>query len=60
MVSVWAFDVGVTTHELLQQGVLVDHYVLVEVEAPSYLEASRVAIQMAWCVGYATECLLRV
>lgn len=57
--SVWEFDVGVTTHEQLRRGVLVDHYVLVRVEAPSYLEASLTAIQMAWCVGYATVCLLR-
>lgn len=57
---VWEFDVGVTTQELLHQGVIVDHYVLVQVAAGSYLEASLTAIQMAWCVGYATECLLRI
>lgn len=58
--TVWEFDVGVATHELLQQGVLVDHYVLVRVAADSYLEASLLAIQMAGVVGYATECLLRI
>lgn len=58
--TVWEFDVGVTTHELLRLGVLVDHYVLVRVTAGSYLEASELAIQMGFVVGYATECLLRV
>jgi hypothetical protein len=56
----WEFDVGVTTQEDLKRGVLVDHYVLVQVEADDYLEASLSAIQMAWCVGYATECLPRI
>jgi len=59
-VTVWEFDVGVTTHELLRRGVLVDHYVLVRVAAGSYLEASELAIQMGFVVGYATECLLRI
>ncbi|GAB3156308.1 hypothetical protein GCM10027258_62530 [Amycolatopsis stemonae] len=72
--SVWEFDVGVTTHDGLrtkpsgaardvlwsESGVLVDHYVLVRVEAGSYGEASELAIQMGFVVGYATECLLRI
>ncbi|MGW3992382.1 hypothetical protein ACWEF6_02730 [Amycolatopsis sp. NPDC004772] len=58
--SVWEFDVGVTTHEQLQGGVLVDHYVRVQVAADGYLEASELAIQMGFVVGYATECLLRI
>jgi hypothetical protein len=58
--TVWEFDVGVTTQELLKQGVIVDHYVLVQVAADSYLEASQLAIQMAGVVGYATECLIRI
>lgn len=53
----WQFDVGVTTHELLQQGVTVAQWTRVQVTAPSYLEASEIAIQMGGIVGYATDCL---
>jgi len=54
---VYQFDVGVTTHDLLSKGILVDHYVRVELEAPSYHDASLLAIQMGFVVGYATELL---
>lgn len=56
----WEFDVAVTTHELLQQGVTAAAYVLVQVEAPNYTEAELVACQMAYCVGYVTDCLIRI
>lgn len=58
--TVWEFDIGITTHELLPQGVLVNQWINVRVVAESYLEASRTAIQMGMCHGYATECLLRI
>lgn len=63
--TVWEFDVGVTTHDLLHQGVLVDHYTHVQIEAPTHLEASELAIQMAWTGPehedrYVTECLPRI
>lgn len=51
---IYQFDVGVSTHDLLSKGILVDHYVRVEVEAPNYYDASLVAIQMGFVVGYAT------
>lgn len=53
----WEFDVGVTTHELLQHGVTVAQWVRVQVLAASWLEASELAIQMGGIVGYATHCL---
>lgn len=52
---VYQFDIGVSTHDLLSKGILVDHYVRVELEAPSYYDASLLAIQMGFVVGYATE-----
>lgn len=58
--TVWEFDVGVTTHELLHAGVLVDQWLNIRVAADSWLDASRTAIQMGMCHGYATECLLRL
>lgn len=54
---VYTFDVGVTTHELMKQQWLVDHYVRVELEAPNYHDASLLAIQMGFVVGYATTLL---
>ncbi|MBK1785126.1 hypothetical protein [Prauserella cavernicola] len=53
----WEFDVGVTTHELLQQGVTVAQWARVDVAASSYLEAAQLAIQMGGVVGYATDCV---
>lgn len=58
--AVYEFDVGITTHELLQEGVLVAEWVWVQVEGPSWVEASCTAIQLAGCHGYATECLTRI
>jgi len=59
-VAIYEFDVGITTHELLQEGVLVAQWILVQVEAPSWVDASCLAIQFAGCHGYATECLTRI
>lgn len=58
--TVWEFDVGITTHELLRQGVVVDQWINIRVASDSYLDASCAAIQMGMCHGYATECLLRL
>lgn len=54
--KVWEFDVGVTTHELLQAHVVVQQYVNVKVAAPDAWSGSLLACQMAGCVGYVTEC----
>lgn len=53
----WQFDVGITTHALLQHGVTVAQWTRVEVVAATYLEAAEVAIQMGGAVGYATDCV---
>lgn len=58
--AVYEFDVGITTHELLQEGVLVAQWIPVQVEAPSWVDASLLAIQIAGCHGYTTECLTRL
>lgn len=53
------YEVGVTTHELLSRGVLVDQWVRVRVEAPNAWAGALTACQMAYCVGdgaYVTEC----
>lgn len=54
--TVWSFDVTVSTHGLLKRGVTearmlngADHHRIV-VWADSYQEAQLVAAQMAWCV----------
>lgn len=54
--TAWQYDVAVTTHELLQLGVTEAQRVRVEVEADTELEASQIAIQMGFIVGYATDC----
>lgn len=59
--SVWEFDVGVSTHDLLKQGVIVRHYTRVSVDAETYTEARQVACQLAACGGWMpTEALPRV
>jgi hypothetical protein len=54
MEEIWAFDVAVTTHELLKLGETCAIWVRVEVLAEGYLDASLLALQMAGCVGYTT------
>jgi hypothetical protein len=58
----WEFDVGVTTHALLKEGVLVHHYRRVHVAARSLHEAELLACQLAAHPNgvMPTECLLRV
>jgi hypothetical protein len=51
-VQEWEFDVGVSTHDLLKQGVTVRHYTRVSVAASSYVEARLVACQLAACGGW--------
>lgn len=57
--TVWEFDVGVSSHDLLQAGVPVAAWRRVEVAAPSYLEAQLVACQLAAAVDGAmpTACV---
>lgn len=58
---VWEFDVGVSNHDLLKEGVIVRHYTRVSVAAESYTEARLVACQLAAAGGWMpTEALLRV
>lgn len=54
--SSWEFDIGITTHAALQNGTTAIQHTRVEVEADNYLDASRLAIQMGFCVGYVTSC----
>ena len=55
----WEFDVGVSTHDLLRQGVVVRHYTRVVVSAETYVEARLVASQLAACGGWMpTEAVL--
>lgn len=57
----WEFDVGVSTHDLLREGVTVRHYTRVSVSASSYTEARLVACQLAASGNWMpTEALLRV
>lgn len=59
--SVWEFDVGVSNHDLLKDGVTVRHYTRVTVAAETYTEARLVACQLAACGGWMpTEALARV
>lgn len=59
--SVWEFDVGVSSHDLLKVGVIVRHYTRVSVAAETYVEARLIACQLAAAGGWMpTEALLRV
>lgn len=59
--SVWEFDVGVSKHDLLKEGVVVRHYTRVSVAAESYVEARLIACQLAAAGDWMpTEALLRV
>lgn len=54
MTSVAEFDVAVSTHDLLKQGICVAQYVRVYVlvdDETSPLEASLAALQLATCSG---------
>lgn len=53
----WTFDVAVTTHDLLQQGVTCAQWVRVEVLGEGYMDASLLALQLANIVGYTTDIL---
>jgi len=50
--SEWEFDVGVSTHDLLKEGVTVRHFTRVSVIAGGYIEARLVACQLAACGGW--------
>lgn len=49
---IFEFDVGVSTHDLLRSGVIVRHYVRVQVWSESYTDARLTACQMAACGGW--------
>lgn len=51
----WQFDVYVTTHELLQQGITRGWRSRVLVWSPTFLDAQLVAIQMGFVLGYCTD-----
>jgi len=51
-VNEWEFDVGVSTHDLLRQGVVVRHYTRVTVSAESYTKARLIACQLSACGGW--------
>lgn len=56
----WAFDVAVSDHELLQQGITVGHrrhFRLSEEEFPTWIEASEAAILWGFYYGYVTDCV---
>ena len=50
--SEWEFDVGVSTHDLLKEGITVRHFTRVNVIANGYVEARLVACQLAACGGW--------
>lgn len=57
--SEWEFDVGVSNHDLLKEGVVVRHYTRVSVWAETYAEARLIACQVAAAGGWMpTESLL--
>lgn len=57
----WEFDVGVSTHDLLRQGVLAHHWTRVTVAAPTFATAQIIACEMAACGGWMpTEALVRL
>lgn len=59
--SVWSYDVAVSTHEDLREGWLVHHWTRVTVAAESESEARLIACQMAACGGWMpTKVMLRL
>lgn len=58
---VWEFDVGVSTHDFLREGIVVHHYTRVTVAAATYPSAVAIAGEMAACGGWMpTEALVRL
>lgn len=57
---VWSFYVGVSTHDLLRQGIVVRHYTKVTVAASTYAEAQDTAAAMAACGGWMPTELIRI
>ncbi|WP_158881929.1 hypothetical protein [Amycolatopsis anabasis] len=58
--QVYGFDVAVSTHDLLRQGVTEARLVRVEVAASNRLDASLLAAQMAAVVGMPTAVYDRI
>lgn len=51
----WEFDVAVTTHDLLKEGVVVIQWVRVYVWSDDAMDAHVLAGQIVGCHGYVTE-----
>lgn len=49
---IFEFDVAVSTHDLLKEGVVRRHWTRVAVSASGYQEARLIALQMAACGGW--------
>lgn len=60
MSKVWSFYAGVSTHDLLRQGVTVRHYTRVTVAASTFAEAQDTAACMAACGGWMPTELIRI
>jgi len=56
---IYEFDVGITTHDLLKGGAVVDTWINVQVENDCPVDAALMASQMGACHGYVTACLDR-
>lgn len=54
----WEFDVGVSTHDWLKEGVTVHHYTRVQVAADDHQTASLIALEMAAAGGWMPTMLL--
>jgi hypothetical protein len=50
--SVWEFEVGVTTHDDLKRGVTLRHWTRVSAEGRTRDDAALVALQTASCGGW--------
>lgn len=55
MTEVFEFDVAVSTHDLLRQGILTKIMLNVQVQAESHTEAFMIAYAMGACHGVVTD-----
>lgn len=60
LTRVWDFYVGVSTHDLLKEGITVHHYTYVQVAARTYAEAQDIAAAMAACGGWMPTKTIRI
>lgn len=59
-VNTYEFDVAVSTHDLVKQGIIACRFIRVLVAADSYTEAELIATQMAGCHGMPTAVFVRI